>query len=136
MMSDTASVLFVNEAFYDAFRTRDLATMDRLWSRQASVACIHPGWQALTDREEVMDSWEGILGGDSAREVYCLEPRAYIMGQIAFVICYEQIGEGVLVATNIFAKEGNDWRLVHHQAGPCNATAVEVEMPDEPDDYQ
>ena len=135
-MSDTASVLFVNDAFYDAFRTRDLVTMDRLWSRRAAVACIHPGWQPLSGREEVMKSWEGILGGGEAPEIFCLEPKAHIIGATAFVVCYEQIGSGVLVATNIFVKEGDDWRLVHHQAGPCNAEAVEVEADDDEDDYQ
>ncbi len=135
-MSDTASVLFMNDAFYDAFRSQDLETMDRLWSRQAAVACIHPGWQPLAGREEVMESWQGILGGTGGPEVFCLEPQAFVMGQTAFVICYEQIGNGVLVATNIFVKEGDDWLLVHHQAGPCNATAVEVEEPGDPDDFQ
>ena len=135
-MSDKASVLFVNDAFYDAFRSRDLATMDRLWSRHAEVACIHPGWQPLTGREDVMKSWEGILSGSGAPEVFCLEPKAYVLGATAFVVCYEQIGNGVLVATNIFVKEGSDWRLVHHQAGPCNAAAVEVEEGDDDNDLQ
>lgn len=135
-MSDTASVLFVNDAFYDAFRAQDIETMEQLWSQRVPVTCIHPGWQPLSGRDDVMDSWEGILSGDGAPEVFCLEPTAHILGETAFVICYEQIGNGVLVATNIFVKEGSDWRLIHHQAGPCNASTVEVEEPDEPDDFQ
>ena len=135
-MSDTASVLFVNDAFYDAFRTRDLETMDRLWSHRAAVACIHPGWQPLDGREDVMKSWEGILGNAGAPEVFCLEPKAHVLGVTAFVVCYEQIGNEVLVATNIYHKEGDDWRLVHHQAGPCNAAAVEVESEDDDEDFQ
>ncbi|MDX1423604.1 MAG: nuclear transport factor 2 family protein, partial [Kiloniellales bacterium] len=52
-MSQAAAVLFVNEAFYAAFRDRDFATLEALWARRAPVACIHPGWQALDDREEI-----------------------------------------------------------------------------------
>ncbi len=61
MMSDTAELLFANEAFYHVFRGRDLAAMGDLWARRAPVACVHPGWHALNTREAVMDSWEGIL---------------------------------------------------------------------------
>jgi ketosteroid isomerase-like protein len=123
-MSDIASVLFVNEAFYDAFRARDLSTMDAIWSQRQEVACIHPGWPPLAGREEVLRSWQGILGGSGSPEILCREPKA-------FVICYEQIGRNILVATNIFAREGHDWRLIHHQAGPCNAVTAEDELDDE-----
>ncbi len=67
-----------------------------------------------------MESWSSILGNEDAPQVTCHDPRAYVLGDSAFVVCYEQIGDGILVATNVFVKEGSDWRLVHHQAGPCN----------------
>ena len=56
-MSEHAAVNFANEAFYVAFSTRDLEAMDALWARQAPVTCIHPGWNALTGRDAVMESW-------------------------------------------------------------------------------
>jgi hypothetical protein len=65
-MSETAAILFANNAFYIAFRGRDLEAMDDLWAREAPVACIHPGWHALSGREDVMDSWEGILTNPNA----------------------------------------------------------------------
>ncbi|MEE8533734.1 MAG: nuclear transport factor 2 family protein, partial [Alphaproteobacteria bacterium] len=46
-MADEQTVLFVNEAFYQAFADGDLAAMDAVWAREAPVACIHPGWAAL-----------------------------------------------------------------------------------------
>ena len=60
-MSDTAELLFANEAFYHVFRSRDLAAMEALWARRAPIACVHPGWQALITREAVMASWSDIL---------------------------------------------------------------------------
>jgi ketosteroid isomerase-like protein len=131
-MSERAQVLFVNGAFYDAFRSCDLETMDALWAREAPVACIHPGWRALLGREEVMESWEGILTGGAAPEVHCRAAEAFVEGADAFVVCYEVIGTTVLVATNIFRKEAGAWRLVHHQAGPCDLTTAAFD--DEPED--
>ena len=63
VMSDEQAVLSANEAFYRAFAESDLPAMAALWSQRAPVACIHPGWNPLTDREAVMASWAGILGG-------------------------------------------------------------------------
>lgn len=119
-MSDKAAALFVNQAFYDAFRARDLATMDALWARDEPITCIHPGWHALVGRDEVMDSWEGILTSDSAPEISCRNAEAHLLGDSAFVICYEVIAGTILVATNLLRREDREWKLVHHQAGPCD----------------
>ena len=108
-MAERDAVLFANEAFYHAFSHGDVAAMDALWSVAAPVSCIHPGWGAILDREEIMASWS-------------------IYGDVAVVICLETMGEGSLIATNIFCREGRLWKIVHHQAGPTSA------MPDSPVD--
>ena len=126
-MSENAEILFTNETFYHVFRTRDLGAMDDLWARRAPVVCAHPGWQALTTREAVMESWRGILSNPDAPPIACRAPRAYVEGGLGFVVCYEVVGESVLVATNIFAREDGAWKMVHHQAGPCRAAPGEIE---------
>ena len=125
-MQEHADVLFANDTFYFAFQMRDLGAMDRLWSEQAAVACIHPGWPAITGREEVMQSWAAILGNDSAPAINCRGARAYRYGDSALVTCYELIGANLLVATNVFVREADSWKMVHHQAGPCNAPPGEL----------
>ncbi len=117
-MSDEETVLFANDAFYQAFSDGDLAAMDALWARETTVACIHPGWAALRGREAVMESWQAILGSENRPTIRCRAARAYVFSEAAFVICYEMINQGVLVATNVFVREGDGWKIVHHQAGP------------------
>ena len=119
-MSELAAVLFVNEAYYDAFKSCDIDTMEQLWARETPVACIHPGWRALTSRDDVMESFRDIMSTDGVPDVCCRGARAFMAGENAYVICYEVIGGGVLVATNLFRKEAGAWRLVAHQAGPCD----------------
>ncbi len=93
--------------------------MAALWARAAPVACIHPGWAALTGRAAVMESWRAILASTSRPAIASRAAKAYVYGEVAVVICYETVGgEGYLVATNVFIREDGDWRLVHHQAGP------------------
>ncbi len=133
-MSDTAELLFANEAFYHVFRGRDLAAMEDLWARRAPVTCVHPGWQALLTREAVMDSWRGILANADAPKVDCRGARAHLLGALGVVVCYEILGPNVLVATNLFLREDGAWRLAHHHAGPCGVPPAELaeEPPEEP----
>lgn len=133
-MSDTAELLFANETFYHVFRGRDLDAMDDLWARHAPVTCVHPGWQALTSREVVMESWRGILTNPEAPSVECRGAHAHFLGELGVVVCYEILGPNVLVATNLFLREDGAWRMAHHQAGPCGVPPAELaeEPPAEP----
>ena len=119
-MSQHAAVLFANDAFYLAFTNRDAAAMEAIWSDHPSVSCIHPGWQAVVGRRDVLDSWRAILGGSNPPQVRPLGARATLVGEVAVVVCYEELesAERLLVATNVFAREDGTWKLLHHQAGP------------------
>lgn len=117
-MSETQAALFANDAFYVAFASRDVAAMDDVWASTAPVSCIHPGWNVLNGRTEVMESWQAILGGRGAPQVACQAPAARIHGDVAIVVCYERLEGGFLIATNIFVREGGRWKMVHHQAAP------------------
>ena len=119
-MSEHDAVLFANEAFYLAIANRDVDAMRQLWAEDP-VACIHPGWAALMGRNDVLDSWQRILSHETAPKIVCREPRALIHGEVAVVVCYEQIERDLLVATNVFRRDGRQWRMVHHQAGPTAA---------------
>lgn len=132
-------LLAANAAFYDAFARRDIASMDRLWARRAPVACIHPGWNALRGREQVMSSWHGILGGGGGPQIRCSRATAHVLGDAAYVICIESLPGADLIATNLFVEEDGEWRMVHHQASPMARSAAaedsaESEDDEEPDD--
>jgi hypothetical protein len=118
---DRDAILFANEAFYRAFAERNFEAMEAVWARDHPVACIHPGWGPLSGRQEVMASWEAILKHPSQPHVTCLAPEVFILGDTAYVICFEEVGGSYLLATNIFVRQGSLWRMVHHQAGPTSA---------------
>jgi hypothetical protein len=120
-MSDLDAVLFANEAFYRAFADRDTVAMEALWSANAPVCCIHPGWEAIYERDDIIESWRAVLEGATAPEINCLAPRVYFYGDAAFVVCFEEIHGDHLIATNYFVREEGRWKMVHHQAGPTRA---------------
>lgn len=124
-MSEHNAVLFANEAFYAAFASRDAAAMEDAWAATAPVSCIHPGWEALHGREEVMASWRSILDGEHAPAIEFRAPRAHIYGGAAVVVCFEEIAGDYLIATNVFTREDGRWRMVHHQAAPTSGAPSE-----------
>ena len=120
-MTELDAVLFANEAFYRAFADRDAGAMAEVWADDLPLSCIHPGWGLLEGRDEVLQSWEAILGNPDSPAIGCLAAKAHLRGEMAYVHCFEEIDGNYLIATNIFVHEGKRWRLVHHQAGPTSA---------------
>jgi ketosteroid isomerase-like protein len=116
-MNEAAAVEFANDAFYVAFAGGDVEAMAELWSRTAAVTCIHPGWAPLFGRAAVMESWAAILGSPQRPDIRARGPNVRVQGEVAYVVCHEVIRQSFLVATNIFLREGGEWKMIHHQAG-------------------
>src|SRR5438067_11520305 len=111
-------VIGANGAFYAAFNAKDPEAMDAVWAREATVTCIHPGWNVLTGRERVMESWRGILGNPNQPRIVAGGAEVELFGDCAVVTCRELVAGNPLAATNIFVREDGQWRLAHHHSGP------------------
>lgn len=117
MSPEEIAVLDANDAFYRAFARRDVPAMEALWADDDPVTCVHPGWDPIRGREEVLASWRAVLRGN-APAVRCARASAHVAGDVAWVLCREVIPSGPpLAATNVFVRRGGAWRLCHHQAG-------------------
>ena len=113
------AVLAANEAFYVAFRDKDLDAMDAIWAKKTKVSVIHPGWNTLVGRDEVMSSWHRIIKSGGAPEIHAIQPIVLLNGPTAVVLCYEKTDNSYLAATNVFVQEDGAWRMIHHHAGPA-----------------
>lgn len=92
--------------------------MRGVWSNRVVVTCIHPGWAPIIGRDEVMRSWQAILSNPQSPAIICSNASAYVLRDVAYVLCHEHVKQTALAATNVFVREGGGWRMVHHQAGP------------------
>jgi hypothetical protein len=48
--SDKETVLAANQAFYDAFSNKELASMNLLWWQGSTSLCVHPGGRDILNR--------------------------------------------------------------------------------------
>jgi ketosteroid isomerase-like protein len=116
-MSEDEPILFANEAFYLAFAARNMKAMEEIWARDTPPTCVHPGWQPLIGRRQVIESWRNIIESGEAAEISCSGARVFRLGDAAYVTCTEHLARSTLIATNIFLIEDGQWKIVHHQAG-------------------
>lgn len=116
----------INQAFYDAFESLDIAKMDRLWAHQDYVTCIHPGWSLRVGWPAVRDSWVLIFNNTFAMSFELTELQVQVAGDLAWVICTENITSrqddearvSRVLATNLYEHLGDEWRMIHHHGSP------------------
>ena len=123
-------VLAANDAFYRAFAQGDFEAMDGLWSRDAPVSCLHPGWSIVVGRRQVMASWRAILGNPPP--IGCRDAHVLAFDHMTLIVCVEVIGEATLSASNLYVREGAVWRMVHHQACPSAGQTTDASAEDTP----
>ena len=123
MGAQEAAVRAANLAFYEAFEALDLAAMERLWAQDASATCLHPGWPLCAGWDEVRASWATIFANTASMRFEIADERIDVGERMAWVVCVERIRStgpagdamvGAVIATNVFRRDGDDWKLVHH----------------------
>jgi ketosteroid isomerase-like protein len=123
-VSDLTEVEQANARFYQAFETLDLARMERVWAHDEHVKCVHPGWPILIGWEAVRSSWATIFENTGEMRFTLSDVRASARSDLAWVTCTENIFSEVhgrlavtsVLATNLFERGPDGWRLVHHHA--------------------
>lgn len=114
--------LFANEAFYLAFGHKDVTAMDRIWSREEGLVCVHPGWRRLTAREEILESWRRILSNANQPGIDFANPQVQVHAGLYLVTCYETMPGATCLASNGFVEEEGELRMVLHHSSSSPPT--------------
>jgi ketosteroid isomerase-like protein len=126
-----------NTAFYTAIEGGDLDALERLWldgPTSASVCCIHPGNPPLYGRRAVLRSFAALMAATPYIQFILTDVHVTIAGETAVVTCEENILTGAgdsgdadlgglgggqkVLATNVFRRRPQGWRLWLHHASP------------------
>ncbi|MEX1000167.1 MAG: nuclear transport factor 2 family protein [Thermodesulfobacteriota bacterium] len=129
--NDNDLVLEVNTLFYKALGTRDLELMGTVFVHDDRAGCMHPGWVMLKGWEAIRQSWENVFDPRDQLEIKLHNLTVELEGDAAWVTCIQEliyinrepVMTNVSVSTNIFEKNGSQWKMVIHQASPMPISA-------------
>lgn len=122
----------MEQQFYDAMRRGSVDRMMSIWADDDDIVCIHPGGPRVTGPAAVRASFEALFaaGGVDAR---CESVRRLTTHSSAVHSVVErlqvQTAEGSravwVIATNVYQKTPQGWRMVAHHASPGSAQDAE-----------
>ncbi|MWA12665.1 nuclear transport factor 2 family protein [Streptomyces sp. BA2] len=115
---------------------------------EAAISCVHPGWPVLTGRGEVLRSYALIMANTEYIQFFLTDVHVGVAGDTALVTCTENILSGgpppegggelgplvgqLVVATNVFRRTVDGWKLWSHHASPVLAETDDEEGEDSP----
>lgn len=117
-------------------------------SEEAAISCVHPGWPVLTGRGEVLRSYALIMANTEYIQFFLTDVHVGVAGDTALVTCTENILSGgpppeaggelgplvgqLVVATNVFRRTVDGWKLWSHHASPVLAESDDEEGEESP----
>lgn len=112
-------------AFYAAFEARSLDAMMAVWANADSIACIHPLAAPLNGRAAVAAGWRSMFDAagqfrvqtESVHEMREADQVIRIVREY-LIIGHEAEPRPPILATNVYRKEADGWRMVLHHASP------------------
>ncbi len=115
----------VEAQFYEALQQADIDKLMAVWSDDDEIACVHPGGPRVTGPGGIRASFEAIFANGAIplqpQQVRRLQTMGcavhHVVERIALV---DEKGarSAWVLATNVYVKTTQGWRLVVHHASP------------------
>ena len=120
----------VEAQFYEALQQADLDKLMAVWSDDDEIACVHPGGPRLVGAAEIRASFEAIFANGAIplqpqRVRRLLSLGCAVHHVVERVTLVDDKGErsAWVLATNVYLKTTQGWRLVAHHASPAGDLA-------------
>ena len=113
-------------AFYEALEASDLEAMLEVWADDEEIVCVHPGGPRLAGYDQVRESFAQIFASGQRLKVHVSNQVVLSGMMLAIHSVHENIlvqGESrpraPVVATNVYLRTGNGWRMILHHGSPA-----------------
>jgi ketosteroid isomerase-like protein len=116
----------IEATFYEALRTGDIDRLMGCWADEDDIACIHPGGPRIVGHSAVRAAFEAMFqhGGsiqaraEQIRRVDSLASAVHHVLEKVEVQTEEGPMAAYVLATNVYHKTPQGWRMVVHHASP------------------
>jgi ketosteroid isomerase-like protein len=115
----------IEAAFYDALQNGDIEKLMACWADEDDIVCVHPGGPRIVGAGAIRASFDAMFANGS---ILARPERVHKVGALASavhnllerieVMTPEGPRQAYVIATNVYHKTAQGWRLVAHHASP------------------
>jgi ketosteroid isomerase-like protein len=122
----------VEAAFYDALQNGDIDKLMACWADEDEIVCIHPGGPRIVGGVAIRATFEAMFSNGSIRAwpervrrtqgagsaVHNVLERVEVLGTEGPTMAW-------VIATNVYHKTAQGWKLVAHHASPGTTSEIQ-----------
>jgi len=122
----------IEAAFYDALQTGQIDRLMACWADEDDIICVHPGGPRLVGAAAIRAAFESMFSNGSirawperARKLQAVASAVHNVLERIEVLTAEGPGHAWVIATNVYHKTAQGWRMVAHHASPGTRSEVQ-----------
>jgi ketosteroid isomerase-like protein len=122
----------VEAAFYDALQNGDIEKLMACWADEDEIVCIHPGGPRVVGAVAIRATFEAMFASGSIRawpqqlrKTQGMASAVHNVLEKVEVLGPEGPTQAWVIATNVYHKTAQGWRLVAHHASPGTASEIQ-----------
>ncbi len=115
----------IEAAFYEALQSGNIDRLMLCWADEDDIVCVHPGGPRLVGAAAIRASFETMFANGSiraypehVRKVQSLASAVHNVLERIEVMTNEGPRHAYVIASNVYHKTAQGWRLVVHHASP------------------
>jgi len=115
----------VEAAFYESLQRGDVDALMDCWADEDEIFCVHPGGPRLVGADAIRAAFEHMFGNGAihatparVRKVESLASAVHNVLERIEVLTAEGPRHAFVLATNVYHKTAQGWRMVAHHASP------------------
>lgn len=122
----------IEAQFYEALQRGDIDKLMAVWSDDDEIVCVHPGGPRLVGATAIRASFEAIFSNgvinaqpEQIRRVVSLTTAVHNLLERVEMMSEDGLQAAWVIATNVYLKGAQGWRMVAHHASPGTPQEVQ-----------
>lgn len=131
-MAPLASPDEIEQQFYEALQRGDIERLMAVWSDDEDISCVHPGGPRVVGAGAIRAAFDAMFANGSIdarpEKVRRLQTHSCAVHSVleqVRVMTAEGPQSAWVIATNVYVKGAQGWRLVAHHASPGSPREVQ-----------
>ena len=115
----------IEAAFYDALQSGDIDKLMACWCDEDDIVCVHPGAPRLVGPAAIRGAFDAMFANGTiraqpikVRKVETMSASVHSVLERVEVLTEEGPRHAYVIATNVYHKTAQGWRMVAHHASP------------------